>query len=201
MKNSSARAPKSSQAVMKRSLLRDVREMIAEARSSVAVTVNAGLTVLCWRIGERIRKDILQEKRAAYGREIVATVARQLETEFGRGFGRRNLFRMVRFAETFPDPQIVSSLMTQLGWTHFLMIIPLKDQLQRDFYAEMCRIEKWATRTLRNKIDGMLYGRTALSKKPERLRMSWHIGDISVRPPACWRNTDALVLFLLINLS
>lgn len=76
---------------------------------------------------------------------------------------------MVRFAETFPDPQIVSSLMTQLGWTHFLMIIPFKDQLQRDFYAEMCRIEKWATRTLRNKIDGMLYERTALSKKPEKL--------------------------------
>ncbi len=155
--------------LIERSLLSDVSRMIEEARSAVAVTVNAGLTILYWQIGARIREDILQEKRAAYGKEIVATLSRQLEAEFGRGFGRRNLFRMVRFAETFPDPQIVSSLMTQLGWSHFLMIIPLKDQLQRDFYAEMCRLERWATRTLRRKIDGMLYERTALSKKPEKL--------------------------------
>lgn len=65
--------------------------------------------------------------------------------------------------------KIVSALRTQLGWTHFRMIIPMEDELQRDFYAEMCRIERWSTRMLAKKFGGMLYGRTALSKKPNKL--------------------------------
>lgn len=92
-----------------------------------------------------------------------------MSREFGRGFNARNLFRMVRFAEVFPDERIVSALRTQLGWTHFRMIIPMDDELKRDFYAEMCRIERWSTRTLDKKIGGMLYERTALSKKPDKL--------------------------------
>ncbi len=76
---------------------------------------------------------------------------------------------MIRFAKVFPDLKIVQSLIAQLGWTHFLHIIPLDNPLRRDFYAEMCRVERWSTRTLRQKIDGMLYERTALSKKPDKL--------------------------------
>ncbi len=151
------------------SLLNDITRMIEEARSAVAVTVNAGLTALYWQIGSRIRTDILKEERAGYGQEILQTLSAKLVPEFGRGFSPRNLASMVRFAEVFPDRQIVSSLLRQLSWSHFIALIYLKDDLQRDFYAEMCRIEKWATRTLRNKIDGMLYERTALSKKPEKL--------------------------------
>jgi predicted nuclease of restriction endonuclease-like (RecB) superfamily len=99
----------------------------------------------------------------------VSSLSAQLEAEFGRGFGRRNLFIMVRFAEVFPDLKIVQSLIAQLGWTHFLHIIRLDDPLKRDFYAEMCRIERWSTRTLDKKIGGMLFERTALSRKPEKL--------------------------------
>lgn len=161
--------PKRKGPVVKRSLLNDISRMIEEARSAVAVTVNAGLTILYWQIGSRIRKDILQEKRAEYGEEILQTLSAKLVPQFGRGFGEKNLRRMVQFAEVFPDEQIVAALLRQLGWTHFTLIIPLKDPLQRDFYAEMCRIEGWSTRTLRKKIDGMLYERTALSKKPEKL--------------------------------
>jgi predicted nuclease of restriction endonuclease-like (RecB) superfamily len=76
---------------------------------------------------------------------------------------------MIRFAEVYPDPRIVQSLIAQLSWTHFQRIIPLKDPIQRDFYAEMCRIERWSTRTLVKKIDSMLFERTAISKKPEEV--------------------------------
>jgi predicted nuclease of restriction endonuclease-like (RecB) superfamily len=76
---------------------------------------------------------------------------------------------MIQFAEVFPDKEIVVSLIRQLSWTHFIALIPLKDDLQRAFYAEMCRVERWSVRTLRKKIDGMLYERTAISKKPEEL--------------------------------
>jgi len=143
--------------------------MILSARQTVATTANATLTMLHWQIGNRIRKDILREKRAEYGEQILSTLSKQLEAEFGRGFGQRNLFRMLQFAEVFPDPKILTSLMTQLGWTHFLHLIRLDDPLKRDFYAEMCRIERWSTRTLQKKIGGMLFERTALSKKPEKL--------------------------------
>jgi len=150
-------------------ILAEVRELILAARQQVAQAVNARLTVLHWQIGHRIHREILKEKRADYGAEIVSSLSTQLEAEFGRGFGRRNLFNMIRFAEVFPDLEIVQSLIAQLGWTHFLQIIPLDDPLKRDFYAEMCRVERWSTRTLQQKIGGMLYERTALSKKPDRL--------------------------------
>jgi predicted nuclease of restriction endonuclease-like (RecB) superfamily len=120
-------------------------------------------------MGRRIRQDILKEKRAEYGAQIVAALGRQLEREFGNGFGEKNLRRMVQFAEVFPDREIVVSLIRQLTWTHFIALIPLDDPLKREFYAEMCRIERWSVRTLRQKIGSMLFERTALSRKPAKL--------------------------------
>jgi predicted nuclease of restriction endonuclease-like (RecB) superfamily len=125
--------------------------------------------VLYWSIGQRIRRDILKEKRAEYGERIVAALGRQLAADFGRGFTQRNLFNMVRFAEAFPDSKIVHALSAQLSWTHLRRIIYLDDPLKRDFYAEMCRIERWNTRTLNQKVQSMLFERTALSKKPTKL--------------------------------
>jgi DUF1016 N-terminal domain len=96
-------------------------------------------------------------------------VAARLTVEFGRGFTDKNLRHMIRFAEAFPDREIVYALSRQLSWTQFRSLIYLDDPLKRDFYAEMCRIERWNTRTLQKKIGGMLFERTALSRKPERL--------------------------------
>ena len=150
-------------------LLAEVRELILSARQTVATTANATLTMLHWQIGNRIRKDILREKRAEYGKQIVSELGRQLAMEFGRGYSQANLFNMLRLAEVFPDSRIFQSLIGKLSWTHFLHIIRLDDPLKRDFYAEMCRLERWSTRALEKKIGGMLFERTALSKKPEKL--------------------------------
>jgi predicted nuclease of restriction endonuclease-like (RecB) superfamily len=76
---------------------------------------------------------------------------------------------MIRFVETFPDSRIVHALSEQLSWTHIRQIIYFHDPLQREFYAQMCRIERWSTRTLQDKIQGMLYERTAISRKPDHL--------------------------------
>jgi hypothetical protein len=150
-------------------LLGEVRKMILAARERVARAVDSGLTLLYWHIGRRIRQDILQEERAEYGSEIISALSKELCAEFGNGFSGPNLSRMMRFAEVFPDQRIISTLSKELGWSHFVEIIPFDEPLQRDFYAEMCRIEQWSVRTLRQKIDGMLFERTALSKKPEKL--------------------------------
>jgi predicted nuclease of restriction endonuclease-like (RecB) superfamily len=150
-------------------LLGDVRTLIEQAREFTARAVNSGLVLLYWNIGSRIRTEVLKDKRAEYGEQILPTLSAKLVAEFGRGYAEKSLRRMVQFAEVFPDREIVATLSRQLGWSHFVEIIPLKKELQREFYAEMCRVERWSVRTLRDKIGGMLYERTALSKKPEEL--------------------------------
>jgi predicted nuclease of restriction endonuclease-like (RecB) superfamily len=150
-------------------LLADLRELIDASRAAVAQAVNSALVLLYWQVGSRIRADVLRHKRAAYGEQILPTLSAKLTPEYGQGFSERNLARMIRFAEVFPDREIVLGLSRQLGWSHFVEIIPLKTDLHREFYAEMCSVERWGVRTLRDKIGGMLFERTALSRKPEAL--------------------------------
>lgn len=154
-------------AILPGGLLDDLRHMIDRTRSSIASTVNAGLTLLYWHVGDRIRKEIPKDERAEYGKKIVATLWRQLTADYGKGFLEKNLHRMIQFSEVFPDQQVILSLTRQLSWSHFRLLLPIKDAIKRDFYAEMCRIERWNVRTLSKKIDSMLYERTALSKRPE----------------------------------
>lgn len=150
-------------------LLADVRQLIAAAREQTARVVNTGLVLMYWHIGRRIQADVLKHERAEYGKEIVQTLSAQLTAEFGRGFGRRNLEQMLRFAEVFPDEQIAQTLSAELSWSHFVELIPIEDRLKREFYAEMCRVERWSVRTLRHKIGHLLFERTAVSKKPDEL--------------------------------
>jgi predicted nuclease of restriction endonuclease-like (RecB) superfamily len=150
-------------------LLPELRELIDASRRGAAVAVNMAQTQLYWRVGMRIRAEILGEQRAQYGEAIVATLSRQLTLDYGRGFEEKNLRRMIQFAECFPDEKIVATLWRQLSWSHFRELLPLNRPLQREFYAEMCRIEGWSVRALSERIDSMLYERTALSKKPEAL--------------------------------
>ncbi len=135
----------------------------------MAQTVNAGLATLYWNVGRRVGQEVLGGERADYGERIVSAVGRQLAREYGRGFSEKSLRHMIRFAQVFPDEKIVSALRRQLTWTHFKSLIYLDDPLKREFYAEMCRLEGWNTRTLEKKIGGMLFERTALSKKPSKL--------------------------------
>ena len=150
-------------------ILADLRQLIDDCRNKVAVAVNAGLTTMYWHIGERINRDVLFGERAEYGKRIVAPLAQQLTKEYGRGFDIKNLYRMMQFAQIFPDFEIVVTLSRQLSWSHFVSIITLEDDLKRQFYLAMAVDQKWSVRTLRAKIDGMLYERTAIAKQPEEV--------------------------------
>ena len=152
-------------------LLHEIRALIEDARRQVAHAANAGLTIAYWRIGKRLLTENLTDGRGEYGQQILASLAQQLERDYGKGFSYSALTRMARFAELFPDERILVSLIQELTWTHFIALLPLKDPLAREFYAEMCRAERWSVRTLRQKIGGMLFERTALSKNsPEVVR-------------------------------
>ena len=143
--------------------------LIAAARERVAVSVNAELTMLYWNVGNRINKDILGERRAEYGKRVVAELSVLLTTEHGEIWNEKHLRRVMRFASVFPDREIVASLMRQLSWTHFLMLIPIEDPLKREFYIEMCKAEHWSVRTLQGRIASMMYERTAIAKKPDEV--------------------------------
>ena len=150
-------------------LLGDIRGLIQSARYRSAATVNSELTLLFWRIGQRIRSEVLAGNRAEYGEEVVGTLAAHLVRDHGPGFAEKSLRRMVQFAAVFPEESIVATLSRQLSWSHFVLLLPLKDPLQREYYAQMCSAERWSVRTLRSRIDSMLYERTALSRKPDRM--------------------------------
>jgi predicted nuclease of restriction endonuclease-like (RecB) superfamily len=149
-------------------LATDIKELIAQSRQQVAVAVNSAMSMLYWQIGKRINEDVLLNQRAEYGKEIVATLSQQLSEEYGKGWSKRQLHHCLRFAETFPDIEIVHTLCTQLSWSHIRLIIPIESDLKRQFYIEMCKLEKWSVRTLQERINSMLYERTAISKKPEQ---------------------------------
>ena len=123
-----------------------------------------------WNIGNRINRDVLNYERAEYGQQIVSQVATQLQQEYEtKSFELRNIQRMMQFARLLPDFQIVSQLATKLSWSHFIEVLPLKEPLQREFYLTMAASERWGRNKLREKIDGMLYERTAIATKPEEL--------------------------------
>lgn len=151
-------------------LFADIRQMIEAAKSQVSATVNSAMTLMYWHIGDRVNREILGGERAAYGKQIVAQLAKNLQTEYGKGsFSEKHLRQMMRFAEVFPNVKIVYTVCRQLTWSHIRMLVPMDDKLQREFYASMAADQRWSVRTLKAKIDGMLYERTAIAKQPEKV--------------------------------
>lgn len=148
-------------------LASDIKQLIEQSRNRVAVQVNSAATILYWNIGRRIRKEVLKGQRAGYGKRVLSELGKELTATFGRGWGEQQLRHCVRCAEVFADEQILYTLCTELSWSHIRQLMFINDTLKRDFYIEMCRMEHWSVRQLGDRIDSMLYERTAISKKPD----------------------------------
>ena len=148
-------------------LYNDIAGLIDNTKEKVYRSVNTELINLYWNIGRTIKEDIIKKERADYGKKIIDNLSKVLVENYGRGYGRRNLFNMISFYETFGDFKIVHTLSAQLTWSHIKELISLEDNLKREFYATMCNTERWSVRTLRERIGSMMYERTAISKKPE----------------------------------
>lgn len=153
--------------IQKQHLAKDIKRLIEQSKQQLAVTVNAALSLLYWQIGRRINQELSQyEQNETYGKQIVATLWRQLASDYGTSFSEKNLRRMMQFASAFPEKEIVHTLCSQLSWSHIKILIPIDDPLKREFYIEMCKLEKWSVRVFQERIQSMLYERTAISKKP-----------------------------------
>lgn len=148
-------------------LFTQVRALIAAARQRVASSINSELTLLYWHIGRRIHTEILQGQKAEYGKQVIAGLAQQLTQEFGRGWSERQLRYCLRFAELVPEIEKLQTVCAELTWSHLKLALALDDALQRDFYIELAKLENWSVRQLQERIQSMLFERTAISKKPD----------------------------------
>ncbi len=144
-------------------LFTDLLELIEQSRHQVAMQANSTLTILFWQVGKRINDDILQNQRAEYGKQIVPTVSAQLEHDYGRNFTEKNVRRMMQFADIFSDMQIVVTLSRQLTWSHFLVLIPLKSEQAKQFYAQLVINHTLGVRELRKQIANKAFERTEIA--------------------------------------
>ena len=150
-------------------LYTDVCRIIDDTRTRVAVYVNSEVCMTNWRIGRRIKEDVLYNKRAEYGKQVIKNLSVQLTERYGKGWSEKTLRHCLRSAETFTESDIVSAVQRQFSWSHLKSIMYISDPLARKFYMQMCHHEHWDTRTLDKKIDSQLYERTAISRKPEEV--------------------------------
>ena len=123
--------------------------------------------MLYWTIGQYIVCTVLENNKAECGQKVVENLTQKLLLNYGKGFDKASLFRIIKFYREFPDNQIVATLSQQLTWSHFVVLLPIEDETKRNFYAVMCSNEHWSVRTLRERRKSMLFERTAISKKPE----------------------------------
>ena len=145
-------------------LLDEIRQIIDSVRQRVAAIVNSEITLLYWRIGWRIHTEVLKGERAEYGKQIFKTLSTNLTQAYGRGWGTRHLRDCLRIAEIVPDEKILHTVCAKLSWSHLRLIMALDEPIKRDFYIEICRLENWSVRQLQERMQSVLFERTAISK-------------------------------------
>jgi predicted nuclease of restriction endonuclease-like (RecB) superfamily len=150
-------------------LYQSIKALIERSRMQVVVQVNQTLVLTYWQVGKTIKTTLVTKDRAEYGSGIVDRLAKKLSQDYGNGFSGRNLLRMMRFYEQFPDEQILTTVSSKLSWSHFVELIRVEDDLKREFYVTMCANERWSVRVLRDRMNGMLFERTAIAKQPEEV--------------------------------
>ena len=148
-------------------LLNSIIGLIDQTRHFVAKTVNHELTLLYWKIGKTINEEILKKDRADYGKKLIKNLSEELSIRYGTGFNKRNLHSFIKLNVIFQDFTIVHTLCAQLSWSHIRTLIYIENDIKREFYIQMSVHERWSVRTLQERIDSMLFERTAISKKPE----------------------------------
>ena len=144
-------------------LVNELSLLIESSRTQVSIQVNSALTLLFWQVGDRINREILANKRAEYGKQIIPMLSIELEKQFGRNFTEKNLRRMMQFADSFSNFEIVVTLSRQLSWSHFLVLIPIKDKKARDFYSAETASNQLGVRELRLQISKKTFERTEIA--------------------------------------
>lgn len=149
-------------------LYKDVSDLIENAKVKVVSHVNTEFVILNWNIGNRIKNELLDNKKPEYGKKVIKNLSKRLMEKYGRGYSYSNLYRMLQINKDFEDFENFATLSQKLSWSHFVEIVKMDTDVKRKFYATMCMNENWSVRTLKERVDSALFERTAISKKPEQ---------------------------------
>ena len=144
-------------------LLSDISLLIEQSKQHISTQANSAFTLLFWQIGKRINVEILQHKRADYGKQNVPTLSAQLELKYGRNFTEKNVRRMIKFSELFTDYSIVVTLSRQLSWSHFVELLPIKTPDARLYYAQLTASGTLGIRDLRKQIASKAFERSEIA--------------------------------------
>lgn len=165
---------------IEKQLLNELVQIIEQGKNQLARQVNSTITLVYWHLGKKINNHVLENKRAEYGKQIVPTLSEQLVKLYGRSFTERNLRRMMQFAEEFSDITIVTSLMTQLSWTHFIQLFTLKSHNEKMYYARKIAEEKWSVRETQKQIERKAFERNEIAKLQITHDDTVNIGEIQI---------------------
>lgn len=147
----------------------EINAFIRQKKSNAKKAVNDAMISLYWGIGKKLTEEITGEHKPEYGKRVVNEISTRLAREYRSGFDKTSISRMIKFYQQFPDFEKVATLSQQLMWSHFVEILPIQDELKRDFYVTMCMNESWSVRTLRERknrcfMNGQQYQKSL--KKP-----------------------------------
>lgn len=145
-------------------LFQDLSQIIEQGKKHLSKQVNSTITLVYWQVGKRINNEVLENERASYGKEIVVALSQQLSQAYGKSFQEKNLRRMMQFAQVFSNIEIVAPLARQLSWTHFTILIPIKETTKRMFYTQNAAEESWSKRELIRQIERKAFERKEIAK-------------------------------------
>jgi predicted nuclease of restriction endonuclease-like (RecB) superfamily len=148
-------------------LFSEIVKLIDDSKSRTISQINTNLTLTYWHIGKNISIHVLQNNRADYGKQILQSLSKKLTELYGNGYSERSLARMIKFYDFFPE-NILPTLLAKLSWSHFIELFSIKNEVEREFYATICYNEHWSVRTLKERINSMLFERTSISNQSDK---------------------------------
>lgn len=163
-------------------LLSEIRQIIERARIQAQQAVNSEMVLAYWHIGRLIVLDEQQgEQRAAYGKQQMQLLSKQLTSDYGKGFDATNLRTMRRFYQGFP---IRDALRLELTWTHYRILLRLENPKAREWYLQETLEQNWSTRALERQIDVMYFERLLASRErtPVEQEAKLRTSELSARP-------------------
>ena len=141
-------------------IIDDIRTIITKARSKAYQSINEALIRSNWEIGKRIvEEEQLGKQRADYGIQLIKSISQQLTTEFGSGYGVRNLAYFKQLYQYFPDWEILHTRVQNLSWSHLRCILRVDDAQARLWYIQEAAEQMWSVRTLDRNVASQYYYR------------------------------------------
>ena len=179
--------PDTEMVVDEAALFERIVAIIENRKYRAAAHANQETTLMFWEVGHYISKTVLGNERATYGKQILSELATKLIAKYGNSFAERNLYRMAQFSGQFADLEILSPLATKLSWSHFIELLPIKNDEARMYYASNAAALGYGTKELRRQISRKAFERREIANT--------ELGDGSAVPFNVFKDPYLLDMF------